>query len=100
MAIPSLIIISILDFLAAILIFLGSASSIFLLSVAMLLLVKGVWTIFSSISSGFYFEVLGAIDFIAALVLVVIYFGGSAPFFWVIGLILLAKAIYTVLRSI
>jgi hypothetical protein len=96
----ALIVFSILDFLGAFLLFLAIPSSEFALAIGILLLLKGLWTIFSSVSSGFYFEFLGAIDFLAAIFLVGTYFGALSEVAWIFGLFLLLKAIYTVIRSL
>lgn len=99
MAVPSLIAISALDFLAAILLVWSFPGS-FMLVVALLLLAKGVWSIISSLSAGFYYDVFGLVDFVAAMLMIIVNFGTPVGFAWIVGAIIAVKAGYTLLTSI
>lgn len=99
MAVPMLIAISIIDFLAAILL-VWQIPGNFTFAIALILLAKGIWSITSSLAAGFYFDFLGIIDFFAAVVLIVVNFGTPVSYAWIIGALLAGKAIYTLLSSI
>lgn len=99
MAVPTLIAISVVDFLAAILLVWNFPGN-FAFAVALIMLAKGIWSITSSLATGFYFDFLGMIDFFAAIVLIVINFGTPVSYAWIIGALVAGKAIYTLLSSI
>lgn len=99
MAVPSLIAISILDFVAAILLAWSFPGS-FMLVIALLLLTKGVWSVISSLNAGFYYDIFGFVDFVAAIVLIVINFGTPVGYAWIFAMFVAGKAVYTLLTSI
>ena len=99
MASPSLIGISVLDFLGAFLL-VWSFPGTFMFVVALLLLIKGIWSMISSLAAGFYYDVFGFVDFAAAMVLLIVNFGTPLGLAWIIGAILAVKAAYTLLTSI
>lgn len=72
----------------------------FMLIVGIALLGKGVWSIISSLHAGFYMDMFGVLDFVAALVLLIVNSGFTIEFAWLIGVILALKAGYTMLSSI
>lgn len=96
---PVLGAIGLLDFTAAFLL-VWSFPGTFMLVVSMILLAKGIWSILSSIHSGYGFDAFGALDFFAALVLLVVNFGTPVGFAWLVGVILALKAGYTMLSSV
>ena len=96
---PVLGAIGVLDFTAAILL-VWSFPGTFMLVVSMFLLAKGIWSILSSIHAGYGFDVFGALDFVAALVLLIINYGTPVGFAWIVGVVLALKAGYTMLSSV
>lgn len=94
-----LILISIIDFSGAILSIWPSPGN-FMLAIALVLIAKGIWSIFSSLHQGFYYDILGAIDLIAGFVLIIINFGTPVSFGWIVGIILGLKAAYTIVSSL
>lgn len=99
MAAPSLFAISIVDLLAAVLLFWPFLGT-FMLLVALMMLAKGIWSVTSSASAGFYWDIFGAVDFVAAIVMIIVNFGTPVGFAWVFGSIVGAKAVYALLSSI
>jgi len=99
MASPSLVAISVLDFVGAIFLVWAFPGNV-MLAVSLLLLAKGIWSMVSSVAAGFHYDVFGFVDFAAAIVLLVVNFGTPIGFAWIIGAILAAKAGYTLLSSI
>lgn len=99
MASPMLMAISVIDFLAAILL-IWNFPGTFMLVVALVLLAKGVWSIVSSLAEGFYYDIFGFVDFSGAIVLLVVNFGTPVSFAWIIGAAVGGKALYTLLSSI
>jgi hypothetical protein len=91
--------ISIIDFLAAILLFF-SLTGDFTFVISLILLSKGIWSMMSSIASGFYYDLLGFIDFLGAILLLIMNFGTPVSFSWVIGALIAAKAIWATMSSI
>ena len=61
---------------------------------------KGIWTVLTSFASGFYFELLGAIDVISGVALFAIYSGISFNLFWILGAVVLIKGAYGLLFSL
>jgi len=55
---------------------------------------KGAWTIYTSIQQGFFFEVLGGIDFIGGLCLILVNWHISSTYFLVIGILMVAKGVF------
>jgi hypothetical protein len=94
-----LILISIIDFSGAILHIWPSPGN-FMLAIGLMLLAKGLWSIFSSLSQGFYYDFLGLIDLVAGFILIIINFGTPVSFGWIIGIILGLKAVYTLVSSL
>lgn len=56
-----------------------------------IVLLKGISSIIGSFASGFFFEIMGAIDLIAGLMLI---FGFFIPWFWIIPML---KGIYSLI---
>ena len=99
MATPSLWAFSVLDFFGAIFLVWAFPGG-FMLAISLLLLAKGIWSMVSSFAAGFHYDVFGFIDFVAGIILIVVNFGTPIGFAWIVGIILAAKAIYTLLSSI
>lgn len=96
---PLLTIIGAFDLVAGILlIFPFPGTTMF--AFALLMLTKSIWSILSSVASGFYYDALGLVDFIGAATLLVLNFGLDLGFAWIIGLIIVLKALYSVYSSL
>lgn len=94
-----LVLFSALDLTAAFLLawpFPGSA----MLWASILLILKGVYSITTSIGSGFYADFLGGIDLLAGVFLIAMNFGTDISFAWILGVVVAGKAIYTLINSI
>ena len=57
----------------------------------LVLLFKGVWSVYSSFSQQFYFEIMGGIDVIAGASLLLMYYGIYREFFVVVGVFVILK---------
>ncbi len=63
-------------------------------------IVKGIWSVVSSVAVGNFFDWMGAIDFLVGLTMISIFYGNIFWFFWIIGLAHLLKGTYTIILSI
>jgi len=91
---------SIADFLAAIAILgggfvAGLLGADFVLWVAIIILVKGLYSLLTSISGGYFFDWMGYCDVAAGLVIFLAGAGVSYEFFALVGMVMLVKAFYT-----
>jgi len=92
-------ILGLVDLLAGILILTSTRfrleGSIILLSLLLIVLAKGAWSVWGSISAGMYFNWLGYVDLAVFFLLFMTFAGNplSVPFF--LMAIILFKAIYT-----
>lgn len=96
---PQLIGISVIDFAAAFLL-IWSFPGTFMFILGLVLISKGIWSLISSLRVGFYFDVMGLIDLVAAIVILAVNFGTPIGFAWIIGIIIAIKATYTLLTSL
>jgi len=94
-----LLAITVVDILAAILFFFPFPGD-FMLAVAILLLGKGMWSMISSLNAGFYYDLFGLLDFLGAIVLLVLNFGTPLSFAWMFGALIGFKALWATLSSI
>ncbi|MDD5181590.1 MAG: hypothetical protein PHC66_00260 [Candidatus Nanoarchaeia archaeon] len=56
--------------------------------------VKGGWTLYTSFKQGFFFEVLGGIDFLGGICCILAYHGIIPVSFLVIGIIMVIKGVF------
>lgn len=63
-------------------------------------LLKGIWSIVSSIASGFFYDWMGALDFITGIALMLIFYGTILDFFWIIGVAHILKGLYSLIFSL
>ena len=96
---PLLTIIGVFDFIAGILLIFPFPGTV-MFAFALLMLTKSIWSILSSVASGFYYDALGLVDFIGAVVLLALNFGAGVGFAWIIGLIIVLKALYSTYSSL
>lgn len=96
------LVLSVLDIFSSLVIIFPSFpifSPLLVFYLALFLIAKGFWSITTSIAGGFYFDFMGGIDLIAGVVLFLMYSGVALPF-WIFGIILLLKGIYSALFSL
>ena len=96
---PLLTVIGIFDIVASIMMVWPFPGG-FMLIVGLLMLSKSIWSVLSSVSSGFNYDIFGVMDFVGAVVLLMLNFGASIGFAWIIGLIIFLKALYSVYSSL
>lgn len=94
-------ILGILDIIAGGLLMLNGVISLeastFVLYLMIIMFLKSVYSIGSAVANGFFFDFMGYLDLISAILLLLAFWGISFdPFFWV-GLLILVKGIYSVL---
>lgn len=54
----------------------------------------------SSVAAGYYYDWMGALDFIVGITLLLIFYGTIFPFIWIIGVAQIFKGLYTIVSSI
>ena len=67
---------------------------------AIFCLAKGGWSILSAIVSKFYFEFLGLLDVAVGVFLFLLYNNISFPFFYVFGIMLVLKGIWSMFFAV
>ncbi len=70
------------------------------LYLGLIYILKGVWSMTSSIFAGYLYDWMGALDFIAGIAMLLIFGGTIFSFFWIIGVAHVLKGLYTFLVSI
>ena len=60
---------------------------------------KGAWTMYTSFKAGFFFEVLGAIDFLGGSAILFEYYNLSSNYFLLLGLLMVAKGAFLMMLS-
>lgn len=94
-----LIAISVVDFIAAFLLY-WSFPGDFMVAIAAIVLLKGIYSMTTSMANGFYIDVMGWIDFVAGILLIIINFGTPISFAWIFALLLAGKAGFSIVSSI
>ncbi len=61
---------------------------------------KGLWSIFSSLAGGYYYDWMGVLDVVYGAALFAIYSGISNGIFYWIGIIAIVEGIYSFFRSL
>jgi len=56
--------------------------------------VKGGWTLYTSFKQGFFFEVLGGIDFLGGICCLLAYYGIMPVSFLIIGILMILKGAF------
>lgn len=74
--------------------FTGSAV---IITLAILWVLKGIWSILSSVASGFLFDFMGVFDLVSGLFLTLSYFGMAFDFFFYMAAIMLVKGFWSFL---
>lgn len=94
------LLLSAVDFLAGI-VMLGHsyfAASDFAVYVAGAVLVKGLWSLITSVLAKHYADWMGAIDIISGIVLFLMIGGTAVAFSVILGVVMIVKAIYCWIR--
>ena len=63
-------------------------------------LLKGMWSLVSSLAAGYFYDWMGALDFIAGIALLLIFYGTVLNFFWIIGIAHILKGLYCLIFSL
>lgn len=77
---------------------LGGATILIFLGVVWFL--KGLWSILSAASAGFFFDVLGVFDLIAGIFLMLGYLGLGFGFFIYMAILMILKGLYSFVMGI
>lgn len=56
--------------------------------------IKGAWTLYTSLKQGFFFEVLGGIDFLGGLCCMLASYGIMPVPFLIVGIVMIAKGAF------
>lgn len=68
--------------------------------IGIVILVKGLWSVFSSFLAKFYFDNLGWIDIVSGTTLMLLFYGKDISFFWIFGIAILVKGLWSILFSV
>jgi len=91
-------ILSIIDLLAGSLLLFNL--HFFLNYITAIVALKGLFSIFSSLGAGYWFDWMGFVDILTAIALLLFSFGVPATFFTTIAWIIIFKGIYCLIRSV
>ena len=61
---------------------------------------KGLWSILSAASAGFFFDILGVFDLVSGLFLSLAYFGLGFDFFIYMAILMVLKGLYSFIMGI
>lgn len=92
------LILSVIDLLSGSLLLLNL--KIVLNYVAGIMLLKGAFSLLSSLGAGYWFDWMGAIDVISGIALLLFAFGVPAAIFGTLAWIVIFKGLYSLLRSV
>ena len=94
-----LFILGIIDIIGGVILALATGGYIggsdFLFYLAVFFLLKGIWSLLTAMAGGFYFDLLGITDIVAAVSMFLITAGVVSGVFLWIGVILILKGIYS-----
>jgi len=92
-----LVILGIIDIVVGIgLVFSGSLEGVSIIFyLAMLGIIKGIYSIISAIAGGFYYDLLGFMDLVSGILLYFAFSGSHLGFFFYIGLVMVLKGLYS-----
>ena len=63
-------------------------------------LLKGGWSVVSSLAAGYFYDWMGTLDFITGIALLLIFYGTVLNFFWIIGIAHILKGLYSLIFSL
>ena len=92
-------ILSVLDLLAGFLIIIRKDFGFVVLGFGLFMLIKGAYSFFTAVSSGYWLDWMGAVDMLAGICLMLIYVGFGPAALVTIGGIVIAKGAYSLVRS-
>ena len=61
---------------------------------------KGLWSILSAASAGFYFDILGVFDLVSGIFLTMSYIGFSFEVFFYMAILMIMKGLYSFIMGI
>ncbi len=93
------IVLSVLDMLAGFLILIRKDFGFAIFGFGLFMLIKGAYSFFTAVSSGYWLDWMGAVDMIAGICLMLIYAGFTPTALLTIGGIVIAKGAYSLVRS-
>jgi hypothetical protein len=93
------LVLSIIDMLAGFLILIRHRFGLWLILFGIFMLIKGAYSFFTAVSSGYWLDWMGAVDMLAGICLMLIYVGFGPAALITIGGIVIAKAAYSLVRS-
>ena len=93
---------AIIDVIGGLLLILNSISVFhtLLFYFGVIILVKGIWTVFGSMRKKFYFDLPGWTDTLSGVVMLLISFNWSLSFLWFLGIIILLKGLWSILNAL
>jgi len=68
----------------------------FVLFFTIIFFLKGLWSFLSSVSAGFFFDIMGILDLLSAILLLLSYIGIAHVFLLFIGIIMVFKGLYSI----
>lgn len=74
--------------------------SLLIFFLAIVHVLKGTWSILTSLADSFRYDVLGAIDLVTGGIMFALYANVTYSFFWVIGAVVMFKGIWSLLFSL
>ena len=94
-----MLIVGLLDLLAGILLAF-SITGFFSTFFIYFAIIKGIWSIISSVITGYYYDWMGLTDLLIGIGLLLLNFGISHPFFMFVGAVMILKGIYTLIYGL
>lgn len=79
---------------------LSAAGNGTVLLIMVFFIAKGLYSVVAAVAVGFYFDLLGYLDVLAALCLVLLYTGIAGDLFMYVGLAIVVKGIYSFVMGI
>ncbi|MBI1978731.1 MAG: DUF308 domain-containing protein [Candidatus Aenigmarchaeota archaeon] len=64
-----------------------------------IILVKGMWTLVMRWRNKIYFDVTNWVDVLSGAIMLLIYFGVSTPFSWILGLAIIIKGLWSMITA-
>jgi len=97
---PIFLTLSLIDVIAGFVLVSSEGSGRIVHFFAMYALIKGVWSLMSSFSAGYYFDWMGAVDTITGICLLLTNYNLVFGFFSIIGMAQVMKGIYSAIRCL
>jgi uncharacterized membrane protein HdeD (DUF308 family) len=75
--------------------FIDFAGNGWILLFGILAIIKGVYSVLAAAGAGFYLDVLGWLDLLVGILLLLVHWNISFPFFLYIGILIILKGLYS-----